>query len=545
MTKNMRSAFAARPLRLALAAMLLTTALSAQKYDTLHLYYSNIAVTPHDTTQAKMDKWIKSLNGKHQDIRIVAYYHKFEFKKYAQERLDEMFLIINRKARSLFTITEQVAQKGKDYQRTTVDIIYTPSAGSQAATSKETVKPATGGSGTEKGKDNDVKTKKEPESKAAKKEPKEKEQGEKEKNSGNGAVAVNDDKKEKKGGKENKEEKERKGEKKDKNDGNQKLTAEEKKAQKAELEAAEKARKAEEEKYGSPRIKQAGDGQWIKSGDLEAIKGAKVIVGETGDKAADKRLLEAVKNFWTFNSEISSMPYNEARELAKKDEKVVVMSVASMQAKSITRRSTTTENKGDLVQITTSAITYISDGTGLIIENGKGKTLASQYIPAFGEDEVVTSEALAFGVSALNYMLTTMVEKNLSSNLKFKDAYKEHSEKLKTKKLLIPEPWIKDLGAKTVKETYKADAEIVGYEEWRDAILGKKDVAYVIITPVPIGGEFTYVHYLMDAQSGRVYAMTYPKVGVSVMKKNVLKSNTGKINEKNIEKYNDAIKGDW
>jgi hypothetical protein len=168
MTKNIRSAFTARPLRLFLAAMLLTTALSAQKHDTLHLYYSNIAVTPHDTTLAKMDKWIKSLNGRHQDIRVVAYYHKFEFKKYAQERLDEMFLTINRKARSLFTITEQVAQKGKDYQRTTVDIIYTPSAGAQSTTSKETVKPAATESKTEKTKDNDVKAKKEPEPKAAK-----------------------------------------------------------------------------------------------------------------------------------------------------------------------------------------------------------------------------------------------------------------------------------------------------------------------------------------------------------------------------------------
>src|SRR4051812_48928104 len=98
-----RPAITVWSLRMIVAAVLFTTTVSAQKYDTLHLYYNQISVQPHDTTLAKMDKWIKSLNGKHQDIKIVAYYHKFEFKKYAQERVDEMFLTVNRKARSLFT----------------------------------------------------------------------------------------------------------------------------------------------------------------------------------------------------------------------------------------------------------------------------------------------------------------------------------------------------------------------------------------------------------------------------------------------------------
>lgn len=101
--------------------------------DTLHLYYHNTATKPHDTTLAKMDKWIKSLNGKHQDLKVIGYYHKLEFKKFAQERVDEMFLVVNRKARSLFTITEMAAKKGKDYQRTTVDLIYTRTGSSGAA----------------------------------------------------------------------------------------------------------------------------------------------------------------------------------------------------------------------------------------------------------------------------------------------------------------------------------------------------------------------------------------------------------------------------
>jgi hypothetical protein len=76
-----------------------------------------------------MDKWIKGLNSVHQDLRIVGYYHKGDFRKFAQQRVDEMFLVVNRKARPLFTIKSMETKKGEDYQRTTVDLIYTPTGG--------------------------------------------------------------------------------------------------------------------------------------------------------------------------------------------------------------------------------------------------------------------------------------------------------------------------------------------------------------------------------------------------------------------------------
>jgi hypothetical protein len=153
MKKYPSAFFAAQLSIMLLAAVLFTSKMSAQKYDTLHLYYNNISVQPHDTTLKKMDRWIASLKGKHQDIKIIAYYHKMEFKKYSQERVDEMFLIINRKARPLFTITEMKPAKGKDYQRTTVDIIYTPTGGSAdaaASTPKKEEAPEKKKEGTEK-----------------------------------------------------------------------------------------------------------------------------------------------------------------------------------------------------------------------------------------------------------------------------------------------------------------------------------------------------------------------------------------------------------
>lgn len=92
--------------------------------DTLHLYYVQTQTTISDSTGKKIDRWVKSLNGKHVDINVVAYYSKLEYKKFAQQRADELFLVLNRKARALITIESIGPKKGENSQRTTVDIIY-------------------------------------------------------------------------------------------------------------------------------------------------------------------------------------------------------------------------------------------------------------------------------------------------------------------------------------------------------------------------------------------------------------------------------------
>ena len=134
--------------------------------DTLHLNYYLSQVMPHDTTSAKIDKWVKSLKGQPVKITVAAYYHKPEFKKFAQQRCDELFLVLNRKARSLITIESIGPRKGKDFQRSMVDIIYS-APGSQAgpapekaadgkavAKGKEEAKPAAQGKNKASGKAN-------------------------------------------------------------------------------------------------------------------------------------------------------------------------------------------------------------------------------------------------------------------------------------------------------------------------------------------------------------------------------------------------------
>ena len=92
--------------------------------DTLHLDFGATQTAPDKAMEDKIVAWGKTLNGKKQDINIIAYYHKGEFKKFAEQRVEEMFLSVNRKVRELVTIKTQEAQKGENYQRTRVDIIY-------------------------------------------------------------------------------------------------------------------------------------------------------------------------------------------------------------------------------------------------------------------------------------------------------------------------------------------------------------------------------------------------------------------------------------
>jgi len=92
--------------------------------DTLHLNYKGLDTKMPDSTEARIVEWAKKLNGKHVDVDVVAYYDQSDFKKFAAERADESFLILNRKARELITINSYAPKKGQKSQRSRVDVIY-------------------------------------------------------------------------------------------------------------------------------------------------------------------------------------------------------------------------------------------------------------------------------------------------------------------------------------------------------------------------------------------------------------------------------------
>jgi len=92
--------------------------------DTIHLYYQLSATQLPDTTETKLANWAKSLNKQQTYVDIIAYYETNELKKVAQERLEEVNLLVIRKARDFTTIGSSKIMKGSKSQRSTVDIIY-------------------------------------------------------------------------------------------------------------------------------------------------------------------------------------------------------------------------------------------------------------------------------------------------------------------------------------------------------------------------------------------------------------------------------------
>lgn len=92
--------------------------------DTLHIYYQGLQTKILDSNDAKISKWVKSLNGRKAEIEIYSYYEKGEFKKFMVERSDELFMVVNRKARDFITVKFNGAVKGSKSQRSVADLVY-------------------------------------------------------------------------------------------------------------------------------------------------------------------------------------------------------------------------------------------------------------------------------------------------------------------------------------------------------------------------------------------------------------------------------------
>jgi hypothetical protein len=548
--KNPNSLIAPAKALVLLLMFACTSKIKAQ--DTLHLNYVQIQTKMPDTTDAKIDNWIKKLNGQHVDIRVVAYYYKAEFKKYSEERANDLFLILNRKARPLFTIVSVGAKKGESSQRSRVDIIYTKSGAAEEA------KVAAAKVKEEEAKKKEEEAKKKEADKAAataqkteKKEKEKAEKAEKEKDKKKEDGKKEDSAAENTAKKKDKKEKEPKvknasSDAKDKDKG-EKKSSDEKDSGVPEISSSEDKGSGKEGKTGpSHRTLQAGEGQWVKEKDVQKVKQSKMIVALTGDAETDEGIQKAIKSFWTFTSpDVSTMSYQEAKAMAKGKDSIVILTVAHAKSKS-SKQKGRVFGIGPIV-LKEADFRNVSYGTCVIIEDGKGNVLVSSYIPTFGENDNITPEVLTFGISSMNYLLSVMDEKKLASNLKAKSAFKEKAKDLlKEKTLYIPKDWLDEkVSLEEVSKTYSASVEVVSYEVWQETIVGRKDKAYVIVVPMPVGGDFVYVHYLMDAKTGMVYASCAPKAAMKMNGINLSKANTGLINSKNIEKYNDALSGDW
>lgn len=482
--------------------------------DTLHLDYHHTQIPPADSTLVRIDKWVASLKGVHQDIKVIAYFHRPEFKKFAQQRCDEMFLTLNRKARSLITIEFIGPRKGEDYQRTRVDIIYL------ATGSAEKVAAAAAAAKVEQEKvkaEEKAKEKEAEKAKAAEKAGAAKAEGKTEdkKKTKTEVVADTQDKDKKSGAAD-------------------KAAAKEKEKKDKEQEAAEEAA----EKSGKYPARRLYSKFSINEEELALVKSSRIILTtSSASKANDALLRDAMKNFWTFNSNVSTLPYDSASNLAKKDKTILLMFITKIVTKSVTHSS------GNYT---------IARGRAVVIEKGKKKMVYSMFFPEAEEDPSVRPEFVNFAVSALNSLLVNMDAQGLKKIRTMNTPFEKNSAELQNRTLLIPDFLLsKKVTPTEISTIYHAKYEVVDYGTFADAINQKKKYAYVLPVPFSTGGKILIYDYLMDAETGQVYyvlkpsAFGAPKIAGPLGTVHDL-GHSERISAKNIEKYNKAFekKGD-
>lgn len=482
--------------------------------DTLHLDYHHTQIPPADSTLVRIDKWVASLKGVHQDIKVIAYFHRPEFKKFAQQRCDEMFLTLNRKARSLITIEFIGPRKGEDYQRTRVDIIYL------ATGSAEKVAAAAAAAKVEQEKvkaEEKAKEKEAEKAKAAEKAGAAKAEGKTEdkKKTKTEVVADTQDKDKKSGAAD-------------------KAAAKEKEKQEKEQEAAEEAA----EKSGKYPARRLYSKFSINEEELALVKSSRIILTtSSASKANDVLLRDAMKNFWTFNSNVSVLPYDSASNLAKKDKTILLMFITRIVTKSVTH---------------SSGGYSVAKGRAVVIEKGKKKMIYSMFFPEAEEDPSVRPEFVNFAVSALNSLLVNMDAQGLKKIKSMNSPFEKNSAELQNRTLLIPDFLLsKKVTPTEISTLYHAKYEVVDYNTFADAINNKKKVAYVLPVPFATAGQLRIYDYLMDAETGQVFYIHTPKLMQGVKIAGPLGNvhdlaHSERISAKNIEKYNKAFekKGD-
>ena len=62
-----------------------------------------------------------------------------------------------------------------------------------------------------------------------------------------------------------------------------------------------------------------------------------------------------------------------------------------------------------------------------------------------------------------------------------------------------------------------------------------------MVSPLPLAGTVSYVHFLMDAHTGQTLGAAYPAASFSLGPINLTKANSFTINNKVAEKYHEAV----
>ena len=271
------------------------------------------------------------------------------------------------------------------------------------------------------------------------------------------------------------------------------------------------------------------------------IRRSKIILGLSGDEHIDQALRTAVDTFWRVGRVTEEMPYEEALEIANKDDRTMVLYFD--QFKSETRMAQTRFDGRGVAQ-TMWMPGPASHSLVLTVSSGKRLKRDMKAFLAIPTDanNTVPAAAVQFGVAALNDMCMTLARAPKSGAAHMKATLAKRGRRLKAKTLYVLDELIdKKMTAEAFSEMYGFKTEVVDFERWSEVVMARESgTAYAIVSPVPMGGRQVYVHYLMDAETGLILGAAYPKVALAIGPINLSKSNSATINKQMAERYHEA-----
>jgi len=183
----------------------------------------------------------------------------------------------------------------------------------------------------------------------------------------------------------------------------------------------------------------------------------------------------------------------------------------------------------------------VSTGYALAVSyGGNKKALIKTYVPIDSEIDAVTTEVIYFGLSALQTQLNYVKESGAKNSMKYGSFLKEQGPQLKNKELYVLSS-VLSIGKKATEDDilseYSGEINAVTYEKWSEAIINKeKGIAYLMPVPFPIGGNYMFQYWIVDAETGNVLGVQQKSVGAG----NNLAPN---VNAKIMSSVNDILLG--
>ena len=255
-------------------------------------------------------------------------------------------------------------------------------------------------------------------------------------------------------------------------------------------------------------------------------------------------LKNAVENYWKYSSSVEFKPYSEALKMRDENkEKYALMSYFKYVEYDQYNSTGAGWNRNG-GGFSYNPGTHYSEAVNTITQITL--TLSDTKLTACLPTLYVSKADAVYGVQQLQYVVSTL-QKDENATLKTvysKDIPKNGFE-LKNKTLLFDkEDLDKGLTESTIKKIYPYPFKIVSMQEIEKAILNKEPgIAYVMITASPGAKGNIFIHYITDAEGGKILGMEYPKVGFGITGLNGVITYNQRIKEKQLEKYADIVNG--